>query len=110
MGKVSEERGDYEKARELYNTAIERSSANNDQYLNARGMLHRNMGDFEKARADFEKAVKLEPRVSSYHNNLGCLYAELGMIDKARKEWQETLKLSPNNELALKNLAIGRDE
>lgn len=106
MGRLYEESGDNEKAMRAYTEAIEKSAGNKGQYLNARGLLHKKMGDIEKAKDDFEATVKVAPSVAVYHNNLGCSYAELKMVDRARAEWKEALKIDPDDKLARKNLEV----
>lgn len=105
-GKLYEEQGDWAKALDYYNRAIEGSGGSNAQYFNSRGMVHKNLNDREKARADFEMAVSIEPAVALYHNNLGCIYGELNMTEKARAEWNTALRLNPKDEFAKQNLQI----
>ena len=106
QGKVYEERGDIQKALERFDRAIELSSGGKAMYYNSRGMLHKNLGNREKARADFEAAVRQAPNVAIYHNNLGCVYAELGRIDDARREWEAALAIDPRDELSRRNLEV----
>lgn len=104
----AEEKGDYQKALELYLQAIEGTKTGRGLYFNSRGLLYKKMGDIQNAKNDFEEAVKASPSVAVYHNNLGCSYAELGMTDKARAEWEVTLKIAPGDKLATDNLQILR--
>jgi hypothetical protein len=106
MGKVWAENGDMEKAIGSYTTAIKESDSPPGYMFDARGMAYRKLGDLEKALADCQAAVKIEPSNSMYHVNLGGIYGELGMTEKAIAEWREALRLDPNNELAKKNLDV----
>ncbi|MBP7056304.1 MAG: hypothetical protein KBB52_05585 [Candidatus Omnitrophica bacterium] len=106
QGKVYEEKGELAKALESYNTAINMSLDSKAQYFNARGMLHKTLGNKEKAVSDFEAAVNGAPSVALYRNNLGCIYAEMDRIEDARREWEKTLEIDPQDELASKNLAL----
>lgn len=104
MAEVYREKCDYKNALELYNKAL---AMNQSGYIfNGRGLLYMNMGDTQKARVDFEKAVQLVPSVAYYRNNLGGLYIELGMINEARRELKEALRLDPDNEMAKHNLEL----
>ncbi|KAJ3634116.1 hypothetical protein MTP99_011023 [Tenebrio molitor] len=83
----------------------------NVEGLVARGALYANSGNFQKAIADFETALKLNPN----HGNarkymgetlvaLGRSYEEEDKIDEARKSYQSCLSLIPHHEEAQNSL------
>ncbi|EFA03920.2 tetratricopeptide repeat protein 14 homolog isoform X2 [Tribolium castaneum] len=83
----------------------------NVEGLVARGALYANSGNFQKAIADFETALKLNPN----HGNarkymgetlvaLGRSYEEEDKIEEARKSYQSCLSLIPNHEEAQNSL------
>lgn len=104
-GNMYEEKGEHEKALDMYTRAIQEAKEPS-QYYFARGTLYMKMRDMDKARDDMEKAVEMAPSVAMYHNNLGGIYAELGMVDKARVEWEAALKIDPDDKLARENLML----
>ena len=104
MGKAHENKGDYEKAMDCYNEAIQ-ESGKVDQYYYTRGHLYRKMGNLEQTKNDFEMTVQLSPKVALYHNDLGTTYAQLGMLDKAKIEWEKTLEIDPDFGSARRNLS-----
>lgn len=106
MAKIYEGKGEYEKALELYDKAIETSSGKDAYIFDSRAMLYVKMGNLEKARLDCDTAVKISPSTAVYHNNLGGVYIDLGMMNEGRAQLKEALKLDPNNELARKNLDL----
>lgn len=83
----------------------------NVEGLVARGALYANSGNFQKAIADFETALKLNPN----HGNarkymgetlvaLGRSYEEEEKLEEARKSYQSCLSLIPNHEEAQNSL------
>ncbi len=61
----------------------------------------------DEAVAAYQKAVKLEPELST-HNNLGVLYDRQGQYDQAIQEFEKALKLDPGNATVRKNLETAR--
>lgn len=106
MGRIYQEKGDYQKAIELYSVAIKEFRYKNADLYGLRGMLYMGLGNMEKAREDLETALQIEPSDIEYRNNLGGIYAQLGMYEEARKQWAEVLRIDSDNELARDNLNI----
>jgi tetratricopeptide (TPR) repeat protein len=63
-------------------------------------------GDKVLARAEYERAVQLDPSDSAAWNNLGCLDLAAGRPLKARARFREALRLDPRGERAARNLAL----
>ncbi|MGI4855017.1 MAG: tetratricopeptide repeat protein [Janthinobacterium lividum] len=59
---------------------------------------------FERARTNFEAAIKLDPRYAEAWNNLGTLAHSLGDLPRAEKMYKKALKLKPDSPSTLKNL------
>jgi adenylate cyclase len=65
-------------------------------YLLIRGALYYSQEQIEKALADFEKAVQINPRFQLPRVWLAASYVANGQIDKAQWEVEEVLSLKPD--------------
>lgn len=54
-------------------------------------------GRLDDARAEFEKAVDLNPRITAYHHDLARVYRQLEQWPKALASITEALRLEPNS-------------
>jgi tetratricopeptide (TPR) repeat protein len=61
--------------------------------------------DYEKAAAEFERAVALYPDYDTAYNNLGVMYAHLKQPDKAIAAFERSVQLNDKNADADRNLA-----
>ena len=75
------------------------STRNAPAYLN-RGFAYGKKGDLDRAIADYDEAIRLDPKCAVYHLNRGDTYRLKGEYDKALADYEETLALLP---LALKD-------
>jgi len=62
-------------------------------------------GDVADARASFEEATRIAPRVVPFEMQLGMLYDRVGEKDRAIERYQRVIEMQPRNALALNNLA-----
>jgi tetratricopeptide (TPR) repeat protein len=60
------------------------------------GVILWNAGKFAEAKAQFEAAVKLDPKMAMAHYQLGMANLNLGQIPAARAAFEEYLKVDPN--------------
>jgi Tfp pilus assembly protein PilF len=58
-------------------------------------MLHSKKGDYERAKAEFQKDVALEPDVVFNYDELGNVYFLAGDNDQAEKNYLQALRLDP---------------
>jgi arylsulfatase A-like enzyme/Tfp pilus assembly protein PilF len=66
--------------------------------------VHLMTRDYDKARAAFEGALVLEPRLARAHNSLGVIEAETGHLPLAVEHWKKAVELNPGDLEALYNL------
>ena len=71
---------------------------------NKMGVACEHMLLFDRARASFEAAIKLDPHYAEAYNNLGTLAHTQGDVRLAEKMYKKSLKLKPDAASALKNL------
>lgn len=67
-------------------------------------VIHAERGEFDKARALLEAALRAQPAYAVAHQNLGDIYTQL-----ARLSYQQALKLDPGNSGIPPKLALLRD-
>ena len=53
-------------------------------------------GQYEKAAAEFEQAVRLDPTSDDAYRNLATVYEHLGRVADAEKTYREAIRLRPN--------------
>ena len=53
-------------------------------------------GDFEKAIAAYDEAVRLPPNLGAVYHNLGNTYQHIGELEDARKSFSKALQISTN--------------
>ena len=66
----------------------------------------RREGDLDAARADFARALELDPRCAQAWNDRGCLNAEQGQLDRALKDLFEARRLDPDLAEATRNYTL----
>jgi tetratricopeptide (TPR) repeat protein len=81
-----------------------RKSPNKARPANNLGLAYSELGDYEKAVAQLEKAVRLEPEFTDAYNNLGNVYVKKKEYTKALPYYLEALKYQPENCQPYENL------
>ncbi|MBI1921011.1 MAG: tetratricopeptide repeat protein [Geobacter sp.] len=80
-----------------YGKALE-LNPNDPDVLTDQGVSCRQIGWYDKAVANFEKAQQIDPKHEQSLVNLGILYAiELKQPDKALKAWHRFLEINPSS-------------
>ncbi len=62
----------------------------------SRGTQHLTSGDYDRAIADFDRALELDPRPESYYNR-GVAYYSKNDVDKAIADWNNAINLNPRD-------------
>jgi tetratricopeptide (TPR) repeat protein len=69
--------------------------------LTDQGVMFRQLGQFDKAIANFQKANKVQPTHVQSLFNLGVVYAsDLNKPDEAAKAWNKVLTVAPASDQA----------
>jgi tetratricopeptide (TPR) repeat protein len=108
LANVYKDLGEFEKARELLETALQTDLENFGEKhpeiaVRQSNLAHiyRDLGEYEEARDLFESALQSDlenfgekhPKVASHHSNLAHVYKDLGEFEKARDLLENTLKI-----------------
>jgi tetratricopeptide (TPR) repeat protein len=70
------------------------------------GVAYYHKGEWDKAIAEYQKAVSLRPRYADAHNNLGAAYVAKGMFDEAIAAHKQALAIRPDLLRAHLNLGV----
>ncbi len=73
--------------------------------LNNRGIAHYRRGDWEKSIADFDRALRISPRLADAYNNRGNVWHAKGVLEKALPDFDQAIKLNPRHNRAFNNRA-----
>ncbi len=99
---------EYEEAVPILEDCVKRAKYN-PEYVNYLGLAYMNLGEFELARENFNKALKLDPTLVAGFNNLGYLNLALYLrtkdkkqLDLAIKNFDKALSYDPERKSALK--------
>jgi tetratricopeptide (TPR) repeat protein len=82
LGLAHSNRGEQQKAIELYTEAIRANSEEPTSYYN-RAIAFEKIGNSAGARADYDRAIELNPNYAKAFNNRGVLLGKLGKVDSA---------------------------
>jgi tetratricopeptide (TPR) repeat protein len=98
-GYLAAERGEDALAVKLYTRAImsgELSAEDLIESYNNRGRGYDGLGQYDKAIADYNKALELDPTHIFAYNNRGNVFAILGQYDKAIADYNRAIQLNPH--------------
>lgn len=112
LGAVMLRRKFYPAATKYFLEAIEKWDRDDQdlaQVYNALGVSYARDNNPDKAIAQFEKAVKLQPGYVTAWNNLGDAYEKKKDLRAALKAFEEALLFDPNNKIARPRRDVLRD-
>jgi len=105
-------KGNFEEGRKAFEQAL----SLDDNYpiaINNLGSLHlslylknRQPEAFQKAVANFKRAIELDPRYESAYNGLGTALRAVGDLEGAIANWEKALEIKPDYAFALYNLGL----
>lgn len=99
------EQGNYEKALQQIDNAIQKSPSNPDYYSTKGVFLHR-MNNIPKAIEAYFKAIEVFPGHTFSHYNLGIIFMKAGKILQAIQQWEEVIKNKPDDIDSIFNMAV----
>ena len=76
--------------------------------FNNRGVGYRLKGDYDRAIADYNQAIKLNAKSASAYNNRGVAYDKNGEYDRAILDYDQAIKLDPKLAFALYGRGLAR--
>ena len=71
-----------------------------------RGIAYEKKGEVDRAIADYNKAIKLSPKLAAAYYNRGLAYEKKGESDRAIADYNKAIALDPNDAAAYNNLGI----
>jgi tetratricopeptide (TPR) repeat protein len=107
LGRIEDERGNPDAAREHYKAAFILNPRDFLACLNLGNHAARN-GDWATALRFYQRAEELEPTSDDVQSNLGGVYLAMGQLDEAEARFDRALALNPENPSALHNKEILR--
>jgi tetratricopeptide (TPR) repeat protein len=102
-----EERGDLFMVHKQYREAIEaygQGPKDSAVVWNKTGIAWHQLGQLDKAKADYERSVKLKPDYAAAHNNLGAVYYARKSYRRAISAYKKAIELGPQSASFHKNL------
>jgi lipoprotein NlpI len=89
-------------------TSEERSSSNLASTFHNRGTAWGNKGDYDRAIADFNEAIRLNPQLADAYHNRGVAWRNKGDVDRAIGDYNEAIRLNWQYALAYYNRGVTR--
>lgn len=96
MGDVQFQAGNFEKALELYNQALDEGGAP-DSVLYRKGFAHFARDEWEMALESFQASIQANPKLAIAHEGAGLAAFQLEQLDRAGKHFEDTRQLTPNH-------------
>ena len=92
-------------AQDLYNQIL-KIDPNHSSALNNIGMIFKDLGENQKAKYYFEKAIVINPNFADAINNLGNVFKDSGNLQKAKECYEKVIEINPNYVDAHDNLNL----
>lgn len=103
LGMVFDQKGDWGRAIEAYQRALEMDPRRAEAAVNL-GVIYQKQNRTAAAMKTFLEAMRISPEMPEAHNDLGFLYQKKGWIELARLEYRLALKYRPEWALPRTNL------
>jgi len=78
-------------------TDVIRSNPHIPEAYNNRGAVYAGLGQYDRALADYERALAIDPDFSRALNNRGNAFQRIGDFEKARADFDRAINLDPAN-------------
>lgn len=94
---LAERRVQLDKALEMASLAVEKEPGNSS-YLDTKGWVHFQMGEFDKAKELIEKSYKMDEDNPEVVEHLADVLFKIGDKEKAKELWRKAMELGSDNE------------
>jgi tetratricopeptide (TPR) repeat protein len=88
--------GDAERPRIGENRSARKNAADEAGAFNRRGIAYARKGDFDRAIADYDEALRIKPDYAEALKNRGIAYEKKGDFDRAIADYDEALRIKPD--------------
>jgi tetratricopeptide (TPR) repeat protein len=105
LGELYKEEGDFETAFRHLQNAANLDYRVKDRASYHKGQIFYEIGEYDRAMAEFVKVVRRRPNYPNVHNMIGSICLVRGDPVKAEAEFQEEIKRNPSTPAAYSNLA-----
>jgi tetratricopeptide (TPR) repeat protein len=105
--------GNYDEAIRLYTRAIASGELSQEQLSEVyelRGFTWDDKGDYDKAIADYTKAIEIDPKNSYAYINRGVDWYDKGDYDRAIADYTRAIEIDPKNSDAYYNRSLAWDK
>jgi tetratricopeptide (TPR) repeat protein len=99
------QRGEYQRALESFNKAIDLDPTVSDYFMN-RGLIYYLRGQHRPAIADLDQAIRLDPGNAVALFNRGSVYDDVGEPDRALEDYGNAIRLKPSHPGPYRNRAV----
>jgi tetratricopeptide (TPR) repeat protein len=92
--------GKYREALSHFKAALGREGALANELADLQfliGFCHYSLGASDTAIANFDEAIRLDPKIAAAYNDRGILYQAKGDYDKAIADYDEAIRIDPKN-------------
>jgi uncharacterized protein (TIGR02145 family) len=79
-----------------------------EEAYNDSGVAHANNGDYDRAIAAYNEAIRLNPNYAEAYYNRGAAYYNKNDYSQAVMDWESTLRIDPSHTDARQNLETAR--
>lgn len=98
----------FDDALTAYNKAVTLDSTNSLSFYMIGVLENEHTNNYSKALSALQKAIAIEPEISSYWLEIGNTYQNLKMTAKAANAYEQALRLKPKNTEAMTALAYNK--
>lgn len=99
------EQGQYSKALDHIQKAIEKAGQNAD-FVSTKGVFLHKMNDLPGAVEAYKEAILISPKHTFAHFNLGLILMKLGKVSEAINCWEAVIRINPRDVDAIFNIAV----
>src|SRR5580692_1214138 len=103
LGLIEDGTGQYEKAAEQFQQAVQLDPTNDRAYINLAG-AYQHMNQPDRAEETYKRAISLRPQYWRAYSFLGAFYASQAEYDKATAMFRRSTELDPDSYAAFYNL------